>query len=131
MNDVDASASELKVGDEVEFSLSIQRNGKSSAIRVKKLVNLNSAQNESQAKRPDRLITKLKTTNIDDKNGKQLILVRQPKNPDGKIKSFGRQLVERLPGISENTTSPQTTVPTTPNNNTITHFNNLITSNAI
>lgn len=132
MNDVDGSANDLKVGDEVEFYLSTQRNGKYAALKLKKLnSNLNGNQNEPQVKRPDRLLSKLKVTNIDDKNGKQLILVRQPKNPDGKTKSFSKKLVERLPGTFENT-SPQSTVPTTPNNNsTITHFNNLITSNAI
>ncbi len=52
----------------------------------------------SVPKRPEHLITKLKVSNIDDKNGKELILIRQPRNPDGKMKSFSIQRVERLPG---------------------------------
>ena len=44
---------------------------------------------------------KLKLANIDDKSGKQLILIRQPNNPDSKTKSFSRQLFERLPGSLE------------------------------
>jgi hypothetical protein len=60
--------------------------------------NLISSDNTTTEKRPERLITKLKTANIDNISGKMLILIRQPNNPDTKIKSFSRQLKERLPG---------------------------------
>ncbi len=109
----------LKPGDEVEFLIAHNpRNGKYSATKVKRLHStsseaqpLNGAQQSQQqssgslnvseqvdAKRPERLITKLKVANIDDKSGKQLILIRQPNNPDGKTKSFSKELKERLPG---------------------------------
>ena len=126
MSDVDTTNSDqLKVGDEVEFAISHNsRSGKFSAIKIRKLLAGSSTsaslttQNSSTAfstsnsqakssssqlvteleKRPERLITKLKTANIDDKSGKQLILIRQPNNPVSKVGSFGRQLRERLPG---------------------------------
>ncbi len=102
MNDVDASSiNDLKAGDEVEFQISHnQRNGKYSAIKVKKYAQqqTTSQTSTSTEKRPEHLITKLKPTNIDGKNGKQLILIRQPRNPDGKMKSFSKQRVVRLPG---------------------------------
>jgi hypothetical protein len=52
---------------------------------------------DGSAKR-ERLNTKLKILNIDEQSGKQLKLVRQPNNPDSKVKSFSRLLRERLPG---------------------------------
>ena len=114
-----SESSSLKVGDEIEFILMHNsRSGKYSAVKIKKTnVSNQKANSESAAlngsqstvandqdpanKRPERLITKLKLANIDDKSGKQLILARQPNNPDGKAKSFSRQLVERLPGSLE------------------------------
>jgi hypothetical protein len=107
----------LKPGDEVEFLVAHNpRNGKYSATKIKRL-HSSSSENQSSigtqqqqssgtlnaseqvdAKRPERLITKLKVANIDDKSGKQLILIRQPNNPDGKTKSFSKELKERLPG---------------------------------
>lgn len=81
-----------------------QRNGKNSAVKVKK-VNQTPVTPVPAEKRPDRLITKLRTTNIDDKSGRQLVLVRQPRNPDGKTKSFSKSRVERLPGILLETTN--------------------------
>ena len=114
----------LKPGDEVEFIISHNpRNGKYSATRIRKLSSgqktngqqsnaqngsstpANSASATNQAsdnpdmKRPERLLTKLKVANI-DKSGKQLVLTRQPNNPDinSKVKSFSKQLRERLPG---------------------------------
>lgn len=91
----------LKVGDEVEFVISHvgSRNGK--AIKIRKIVSASSSPESSEpiepVKRPERLITKLKVANIDE-SGKQLILIRQPFNPDGKQKSFARDLIERQPG---------------------------------
>ena len=51
-------------------------------------------------KRPERLNIKLKAANIDEKSGKELVLIRQPNNPDesNKGKSFTRVLQEREPG---------------------------------
>jgi hypothetical protein len=96
--------------------------------------NLNS--DAAAAKRPERLITKLKTSNIDDKSGKQLMLIRQPRNPDMKIKSFSKQRIERLAGqINDTTTISEApvvvaVVVATKNNCNdepkISHFNNLI-----
>ena len=99
----------LKPGDDVEFMVSHNpRNNKYSATRIKRVgggVKVDSAAsqgdtsaaNEVENKRPERLVTKLKLANI-DKSGKQLVLTRQPNNPDGKLKSFCRQLRERMPG---------------------------------
>ena len=89
----------LKVGDEVEFVLiHSSRNGKLTAIKIRKLASQSTTVDQEVLKRPDHLITKLKVANIDDKSGKQLILIRQPNNPDGKQKSFGKKKSERLPG---------------------------------
>lgn len=127
MSDLENSSDFLKVGDEVEFQLSHNsRSGKFSAIKLKKLStkassssssssssnktannNNNGTGNGTQAqanpndpenKRPDRLVTKLKVANIDNVSGKQLVLVRQPSNPDGKQVSFSRTLKKRQPG---------------------------------
>lgn len=119
MSDLENSSDFLKVGDEVEFQLNHNsRSGKFSAIKLKKLsskasssssssssanktANGKEAQpnpNDPENKRPDRLVTKLKVANIDNVSGKQLILVRQPSNPDGKQVSFSRTLKKRQPG---------------------------------
>lgn len=101
----DGADSPLKFGDEVEFMVSHNpRNNKYSATKIKRTsikdTNKENAStlNDTDNKRPERLITKLKLANI-DKSGKQLVLIRQPNNPDlGKTKSFCRQLSMRLPG---------------------------------
>jgi len=67
----------LQQGDEVEFVVvTNKRTGKHSACCVRKL---------SSTKRPERLISKLKTMNLEDaaRGGKKMIVVRQPKGPDG------------------------------------------------
>ena len=110
----------LKVGDEVEFAVSHgSRNGKQAAIKIKKLQSANQASasntasnatetttgvnatdlTETGVKRPERLNLKIKIANIDDESGKQLILIRQPVNPDAKSKSFNKVLKERAPGF--------------------------------
>jgi hypothetical protein len=100
LTDIEGNSADIKVGDEVEFQTTInQRNGKNSAVKIKKLNQTPTTPTVEVSKRPERLITKLRTTNIDDKSGRQLILVRQPRNPDGKTKSFSRTRVERLPGF--------------------------------
>ena len=39
----------------------------------------------SSSKRPERLISKLKAMNLEDaaRSGKRIVVIRQPKNPDG------------------------------------------------
>lgn len=120
----------LKVGDEVEFVVSHgSRNGKQAAIKIKKTrsgsqsstTGGSSSLSESSsnttgqttttstddaaaaaaaAKRPERLNMKIKIANIDDESGKQLILSRQPVNPDAKMStaSFSRERRTRMPG---------------------------------
>lgn len=95
---------DVKVGDEVEFQLS-NRNGKLSATKIKKISSGNyvSKKTENQnEQRPDKLVTKLKSANIDNESGKQFVLIRGPINPDGKTKSFAKKLIERIPGIIPN-----------------------------
>ncbi|CAG9761646.1 unnamed protein product [Ceutorhynchus assimilis] len=65
----------LNVGDTVEFVLvTNHRSGKSSACNVVKV-------SDVQA-RPERLISRLRTISLDDA-GPKLLVVRQPKGPDG------------------------------------------------
>merc|ERR550519_1357784 len=67
----------LQVGDEVEFVVvTNQRTRKHSACCVRKLCT---------SKRPERLISKLKTMNIEEnsRGGPKMIIVRQPRGPDG------------------------------------------------
>ncbi|CAF0834579.1 unnamed protein product [Brachionus calyciflorus] len=98
--------SDLKPGDEVEFQIS-NRNGKLVAGKIKKTGYSSSNQVTSSdiltEQRPERLVTKLKSANIDNESGKQLILTRGPFNPDGKTKSFSRVFKERLPGQLDDT----------------------------
>lgn len=61
----------ISVGDDVEFVLiQNQRNGKYSAVSLRKL---------TDSKRPDRLLSRLKSTSDDVK----VMLVRKPRGPDG------------------------------------------------
>jgi len=53
----------------------------------------------SNLQRPDRLISKVKTLNIDETKGQKLVIVRQPRNADEKSKGFTSNRVERLPGV--------------------------------
>merc|ERR1719347_1158563 len=67
----------LQVGDEVEFVVvTNQRTRKHSACCVRKLCN---------SQRPERLISKLKTMNIEEvaRGGPRVTVLRQPKGPDG------------------------------------------------
>jgi len=67
----------LNQGDEVEFVVvTNQRTRKHSACCVRKLC---------VSKRPERLISKLKTMNIEEnsRGGPKMIVVRQPRGPDG------------------------------------------------
>ncbi|KAK9712515.1 SUZ-C motif [Popillia japonica] len=66
---------DLQIGDQVEFVLvTNQRSGKSSACNVVKV-------SDVQA-RPERLISRLRTISLDD-TGPRIIVIRQPKGPDG------------------------------------------------
>ncbi len=168
----------LKPGDEVEFQPSHNsRNGKISANKIKKIGSLNSANSSSGAqlhavgsatslsgmnngeaaeKRPERLNIKLKAANIDEKSGRELVLIRQPNNPDtnNKTKSFTRVLVERAPGnlnngsLKVNSSSNQLfssstlitggaaaaaseTASTTPNSSSVSIFDLLAASNNV
>lgn len=95
---------DLNVGDEVEFQLS-NRSGKLSATKIKKIRSGNYVSKKTEnlnENRPDKLVTKLKSTNIDNESGKQFVLIRGPINPDGKTKSFAKKLIERFPGMIPN-----------------------------
>ncbi|RZC42843.1 cold shock domain-containing protein E1 [Asbolus verrucosus] len=82
----------LQVGDTVEFVLvTNQRSGKSSACSVVKV-------SDVQA-RPERLISRLRTVSVDDA-GPRLMVVRQPKGPDGSRGFSAEARVVRLPGIA-------------------------------
>ncbi|KAJ3661105.1 hypothetical protein Zmor_005521 [Zophobas morio] len=81
----------LQVGDTVEFVLvTNHRSGKSSACSVVKV-------SDVQA-RPERLISRLRTVSLDD-TGPRLMVVRQPKGPDGSKGFSSEARVVRLPGI--------------------------------
>ncbi|XP_018569827.1 cold shock domain-containing protein E1 [Anoplophora glabripennis] len=80
----------LQVGDTVEFVLvTNHRSGKSSACNVVKV-------SDVQA-RPERLISRLRTISVDD-TGPKLILVRQPKGPDGSKGFSPEARTQRLAG---------------------------------
>lgn len=53
----------------------------------------------SHLQRPDRLISKLKSMNVDPNKGQKLIIVRQPRNADEKSKGFTYFRIEREPGV--------------------------------
>ncbi|XP_040574751.1 RNA-binding protein Unr [Lepeophtheirus salmonis] len=76
MSEVEAG-SFLQQGDEVEFVVvTSKRTGKNSACCVKKV---------GMSKRPDRLLSRLKSLNLVDKDigGLKVHIIRQPKVPDG------------------------------------------------
>ncbi|XP_030765658.1 cold shock domain-containing protein E1 isoform X2 [Sitophilus oryzae] len=80
----------LSVGDTVEFVLvTNHRSGKSSACNVVKV-------SDVQA-RPERLISRLRTISLDDA-GPKLLVVRQPKGPDGSKGFATESRTQRLPG---------------------------------
>ncbi|KAI5729340.1 hypothetical protein M8J76_001535 [Diaphorina citri] len=81
----------LGPGDQVEFVLvTNHRTGKSSACNVVKI-------NENQV-RPERLISRLRTTSLED-NGPKMTVTRQPRGPDGS-RGFGMALrAKHTPGV--------------------------------
>jgi len=79
---------ELQPGDDVEFVIvQNQRNGKYSAVSLRKVA-------EEKRKRPERLISRLKSMSED--GGPKIVLIRQPKGPDG-TKGFTQPRVPWLP----------------------------------
>jgi cold shock CspA family protein len=73
MTEVHDAQAGLQIGDEVEFVVvKNQMNGKFSACSLRKI---------SEKKRPERLISRLKSTV--DESGPKLTVLRQPKGPDG------------------------------------------------
>uniref|UniRef100_A0A1L8E1P0 Putative mitochondrial inner membrane n=1 Tax=Nyssomyia neivai TaxID=330878 RepID=A0A1L8E1P0_9DIPT len=76
MSEVQGNSNSLHQGDTVEFSIvTNQRNGKSSACNVVKVVD------NTQA-RPERLLSRLKINSVDE-SVPRLMVIRPPKGPDG------------------------------------------------
>ncbi|XP_064602212.1 cold shock domain-containing protein E1-like [Liolophura sinensis] len=74
---------DIQIGDEVEFVVvQNQRNGKYSACSLRKL---------TDQRRPERLLSRLKSMN-DDPTGPKLTVLRQPKGPDGS-KGFAKRVL--------------------------------------
>ncbi|KAJ1525069.1 hypothetical protein ONE63_009914 [Megalurothrips usitatus] len=89
MSEVKENAT-LQAGDTVDFVLvTNHRTGKSSACNVTKVC--------ENTQRPERLISRLRTTSVDDA-GPKLTVLRQPKGPDG-TKGFTNARIPRLPGV--------------------------------
>nr|CAD7399848.1 unnamed protein product [Timema poppensis] len=86
-------SSGLQQGDQVEFVLvTNQRTGKSSACNVTKV------SDAPRQERPERLISRLRTISVDE-SGPKLILIRQPRGPDG-TKGFTDDVrQQRAPGV--------------------------------
>ncbi|XP_076285860.1 cold shock domain-containing Unr [Lasioglossum baleicum] len=80
----------LQPGDPVEFVLiTNQRTGKSSACNVTRI-------SDSVQQRPERLISRLRTTSMED-TGPKLTVVRQPRGPDG-TRGFSQERSQHTPG---------------------------------
>ena len=85
----------LQVGDEVEFVVVTNqraRKRKHTACCVRKLFT---------SQRPERLISKLKTMNIEEvaRGGPRVTVIRQPKGPDGTKGFIPRVIKERSPAV--------------------------------
>ncbi|OAD53512.1 Cold shock domain-containing protein E1 [Eufriesea mexicana] len=80
----------LQPGDQVEFVLiTNQRTGKSSACNVTRL-------SDAVQQRPERLISRLRTTSLED-TGPKLTIVRQPRGPDG-TRGFSQERCQHTSG---------------------------------
>ncbi|XP_076302317.1 RNA-binding protein Unr-like [Lasioglossum baleicum] len=80
----------LQPGDHVEFVLiTNQRTGKSSACNVTRL-------SDAVQQRPERLISRLRTTSLED-TGPKLTIVRQPRGPDG-TRGFSQERCQHTSG---------------------------------
>ncbi|ESO83947.1 hypothetical protein LOTGIDRAFT_108249 [Lottia gigantea] len=74
---------EITPGNEVEFVIvQNQRNGKYSACSLRKI---------SESRRPERLISRLKS--MSDDSAPRIVVIRQPKGPDEKSKGFVRPTI--------------------------------------
>lgn len=83
----------LQPGDQVEFVLiTNQRTGKSSACNVTRL-------SDAAQQRPERLISRLRTTSLGD-TGPKLTVVRQPRGPNG-TRGFSQERSQHIPGAIE------------------------------
>ncbi|XP_059620079.1 LOW QUALITY PROTEIN: cold shock domain-containing protein E1-like [Phlebotomus argentipes] len=90
MSEVQGNSNSLHQGDTVEFSIvTNQRNGKSSACNVVKVID------NTQA-RPERLLSRLKINSVDE-SVPRLMVIRPPKGPDG---TKGFALHHRNPRIA-------------------------------
>ncbi|XP_070601788.1 cold shock domain-containing protein E1 isoform X6 [Erythrolamprus reginae] len=87
---------ELQAGDEVEFSVILnQRTGKCSACNVWRV---SEGAKAVAAPRPDRLVNRLKSINLDDASAPRLTVLRQPRGPDN-TKGFGTERKIRQAGV--------------------------------
>ncbi|KAJ6657941.1 hypothetical protein lerEdw1_001731 [Lerista edwardsae] len=87
---------ELQAGDEVEFSVILnQRTGKCSACNVWRV---SEGAKAVAAPRPDRLVNRLKSINLDDASAPRLTVLRQPRGPDNS-KGFGAERKIRQAGV--------------------------------
>ncbi|KAL7985402.1 hypothetical protein Chor_003972 [Crotalus horridus] len=87
---------ELQAGDEVEFSVIFnQRTGKCSACNVWRV---SEGAKVVAAPRPDRLVNRLKSINLDDASAPRLTVLRQPRGPDN-TKGFGTERKIRQAGV--------------------------------
>uniref|UniRef100_A0A7M4FD96 Cold shock domain containing E1 n=1 Tax=Crocodylus porosus TaxID=8502 RepID=A0A7M4FD96_CROPO len=85
-----------EAGDEVEFSVILnQRTGKCSACNVWRVCEGAKA---VAAPRPDRLVNRLKSINVDDASAPRLTVLRQPRGPDNS-KGFGAERKIRQAGV--------------------------------
>ncbi|XP_078662925.1 cold shock domain-containing protein E1-like isoform X27 [Branchiostoma floridae x Branchiostoma belcheri] len=91
--------SDLSPGDKVEFVVVCnQKSGKYSACSVKKV-----AGGDVVTARPERLLHRLKSVNVENDNGPRLVVLRQPKGPDsGNSKGFIFQRSSHKPGEAPN-----------------------------
>lgn len=87
---------------------SVNNNSSSSSSQQATTSNTTTSSNSSnsnngggESEKRERLNLKLKIANIDEKSGRELLLTRQPLNPDehNKSKSFTRTLQKRSPGM--------------------------------
>ncbi|XP_048352169.1 cold shock domain-containing protein E1 isoform X2 [Sphaerodactylus townsendi] len=87
---------ELQAGDEVEFSVILnQRTGKCSACNVWRV---SEGAKAVAAPRPDRLVNRLKSINLDDASAPRLTVLRQPRGPDNS-KGFVAERKIRQAGV--------------------------------
>ncbi|XP_068620395.1 RNA-binding protein Unr isoform X2 [Battus philenor] len=82
MSEVRGHPSDLQPGDTVEFvMLTNQRNGKSSACNVVKVVSNKSLL--KRCERPERLLARLRTASLEEAGVPRVVLARPPRGPDG------------------------------------------------